>query len=57
MSETCPRCGNEAYRFIPTGEYTTVDTIGTHLICAALDGIYMHGKNSFDRDEHDDPVR
>lgn len=56
MTETCPRCGNEAYRVVETGEYTRVDTIGTHMICATNSGFYMHGYDSYEMSEHDDPV-
>ena len=57
MTETCPACDNEAYRFVPTGEYTTVDTMGTHLICATNSGFYMHGHDAYDYDEYGDGVR
>lgn len=39
----CPQCEEEAFRYIPVGDDTTIDTIGSIRICATDSGVYLHG--------------
>lgn len=45
-SHTCPRCDREAFRYIPCDDADTIDTIGSILICATTDGVYLHGHDA-----------
>ena len=39
----CPACEEEAFRHVPLGETTSIDTIGSVRICVTEDGAYFHG--------------
>ena len=39
----CPDCNEEAFRHVPLGETTSIDTIGSVEICVTEDGAYFHG--------------
>ena len=39
----CPACEEEAFRHVPVGETTSIDTIGSVEICVTEDGAYFHG--------------
>jgi hypothetical protein len=39
----CPACEKEAFRHVPLGETTSIDTIGSVRICVTGDGAYFHG--------------
>jgi len=38
----CPNCDNEAFRYIPVGCNSDIDTIGSVTICATNKGTYLH---------------
>lgn len=38
----CPQCSETAFRFVPLGVQTTIDTIGSVRICATEQGTYFH---------------
>ncbi|WP_008524230.1 hypothetical protein [Halorhabdus tiamatea] len=42
-SNDCPSCEVEAFRHVPLGETTAIDTIGRVEICVTDDGAYFHG--------------
>jgi hypothetical protein len=39
----CSDCKEEAFRHVPLGETTSIDTIGSVRICVTEDGAYFHG--------------
>ena len=39
----CPDCEEEAFRHVPLGETTSIDTIGSVRICVTDEGTYFHG--------------
>ena len=42
-TNVCPACEEEAFRHVPLGETTSIDTIGRVRICVTGDGAYFHG--------------
>ncbi len=42
-TNVCPACEEEAFRHVPLGETTSIDTIGSVKICVTEDGAYFHG--------------
>ena len=42
-TNVCPACEEEAFRHVPLGETTSIDTIGSVEICVTEDGAYFHG--------------
>jgi hypothetical protein len=43
QKNVCPACKEEAFRHVPLGETTSIDTIGSVEICVTEDGAYFHG--------------
>jgi len=41
--KVCPDCEEEAFRHVPLGETTSIDTIGSVRICVTDEGTYFHG--------------
>ena len=39
----CPECDQEAFRFVPNGVQTDIDTIGRVTICSTEHGTFFHG--------------
>lgn len=39
----CPDCNDGTYIYIPEGENTCIDTIGSVRICSTEKGTYIHG--------------
>jgi hypothetical protein len=42
-TNVCSACKEEAFRHVPLGETTSIDTIGSVRICVTEDGAYFHG--------------